>query len=245
VLWVAVVPPNYDRADSPMGLKEDLTTEVAEIFKDVWTQRDGTVVPSDDSIKLSNDAVNLDATVLYADMADSTALVDSQPQQFSAEIYKTYLRCAAKIITSEGGTITAYDGDRIMAIYTGGSKNTSAVRTGLKINRAKNHIIIPALRNQYPNQTYTPNHVVGIDTGKLFVARAGIRGANDLVWVGPAANYAAKLTALSHEYPTYITSAIYSAMHAEVKVTNGVNMWKSFTWNNKTIYGSTWYWGLV
>ena len=57
----------------------------------------------------SNDGVNLDATVLYADMADSTALVDKYTKTFAAEIYKTYLHCAAKIITSEGGTITAYD----------------------------------------------------------------------------------------------------------------------------------------
>jgi class 3 adenylate cyclase len=226
-----------------MGLKEDLQSDVAKIFKEVWTERDSAAVPTDESIKLSNDAVNLDATVLYADMADSTALVDGQTRKFAAEIYKTYLRCAAKIITSEGGTITAYDGDRIMAVYTGGSKSTSAVRTGLKINTARNQIIIPALRNQYRDKNYIPNHVVGIDTSKLFVARTGIRGANDLVWVGPAANYAAKLTTLSHEYPTYITEAIYSAMRDEVKLTKGVNMWKVFTWNNKTIYGSNWYWG--
>ena len=33
---------------------------------------------------------------------------------------------------------------------------------------------------------------LGIDTSKLFVARTGIRKSNDLVWVGRAANYAAK-----------------------------------------------------
>ena len=38
---------------------------------------------------------------------------------------------------------------------------------------------------------------VGIDTSELFVARTGIRRANDLVWVGRAANHAAKLSARS------------------------------------------------
>lgn len=132
------------------------------------------MVPDDENVKLTNDAINVDATVLYADMADSTNLVDGQPKTFAAEIYKTFLHCAAKIIRANGGTITAYDGDRIMAVYLGDSKNSNAVRSGLKIHSAVIHIIKPASKTQYPTQTYVPKHVVGIDTSKLFVARAGL-----------------------------------------------------------------------
>ena len=35
-------------------------------------------MPADDSLKLSNDAIKIAATVLYADMADSTSLVAGQ-----------------------------------------------------------------------------------------------------------------------------------------------------------------------
>ena len=48
----------------------------------------------------------------------------------------------------------------------------------------------------YPKTEYKIKQAVGVDTSKLFVARTGIRGSNDLVWVGRAANYAAKLSAL-------------------------------------------------
>jgi class 3 adenylate cyclase len=96
-----------------MALNDDLQNEVAAIFRAAWATRDGTVVPADDSLRLRNDAVELDATVLYADLADSTKLVDGHIPGFAAEIYKTFLHCAAKIIRQEGGTITAYDGDRI------------------------------------------------------------------------------------------------------------------------------------
>jgi hypothetical protein len=41
-----------------MALTEDLQKEVATIFKSVWKRRDGTVVPSDDSIKLVRCAVD-------------------------------------------------------------------------------------------------------------------------------------------------------------------------------------------
>jgi class 3 adenylate cyclase len=56
----------------------------------------------------------------------------AEKHRFAAEIYKTFLHCAAKIIRSEDGVITAYDGDRIMAVFIGNAKNTSAVRAALK-----------------------------------------------------------------------------------------------------------------
>ena len=173
-----------------MGLKSDLESEVETIFKTVWKERDGQVVPSDDSIKLGNDGDKLDATVLYADLSDSTKLVDDYNKPFAAEIYKTFLRCAAKIIRAEGGSITGYDGDRVMAVFIGNSKNSSAARSGLKINWAVKNIIETARKAQYPETKYVLKHVVGVDTSKVFVARAGIRGSNDLVWIGRAATSA-------------------------------------------------------
>lgn len=228
-----------------MSLKEELQDEIASIFRARWDDRDGTVVPTDESIALGNEGVNLEATVLYADLADSTKLVDSETSHFAAEIYKSYLHCAGKIIRSEGGTITAYDGDRIMAVYVGDTKNTPAVRTAMKINYAISQIIVPALKSVYKDSTYVPRGVIGVDTSKLLVAKTGLRGANDLVWVGRAANYAAKLSALPHAYATYITAEVYSGMNDAVKYSNGRSMWEAVVWNSfdsRTIYRSNWWW---
>lgn len=229
-----------------MGLKDDLDAEVKKIFRTQWSERDGTVVPTESSLTLGNDAIKLSATVLYADMADSTDLVDGYKPWFAAEIYKTFLHCAAKIIRDEGGAITAYDGDRIMAVYLGGSKNTSAVRTAMRIKWASEEIITPAKKAQYPTNEYILKQVVGIDTSNLFVTRTGVRGANDLVWVGRAANYAAKLTNLPASH-TYITKEIYDNMADNVKYVNGTNMWEAVKWNtfdSRIIYRSTYRWAV-
>ena len=170
-----------------------LEDEVKKIFRDAWTARDGQVVPSSEDLKLGNDAVKLDGTVLYADLDGSTDMVNSYKPEFAAEVYKAYLHCAAKIIREEDGAITAYDGDRIMAVFIGSSKNTNAARAALKINYTVNEIINPATRKQYPTTTFTLKQCVGVDTSKLLVARTGIRGANDLVWVGRAATHATTL----------------------------------------------------
>ncbi len=229
-----------------MSLGDDLKAQVKKIFSEQqWSTRDGQQVPESDDLTLSNDAVKLDGTVLYADLSGSTQLVDGYKAHFAAEIYKAYLHCAAKIITSEGGVITAYDGDRIMAVYIGNSKNTSAVRSGLKINYAVKNIVNPALKVQYPKSPYIVKQAVGIDTSKLFVARTGIRGSNDLVWVGRAANYAAKLTELSNDYPTRITADVYNKLPESVKTTDGKLMWEARSWtamNDFSIYWSSWRW---
>lgn len=228
-----------------MSLGDELITEVKKIFRERWTSRDGQVVPESEDLKLGNDAVKLDGTVLYADLSASTALVDGYKPHFAAEIYKAYLYCAAKIIRSEGGTITSYDGDRVMAVYIGESKNTSAARSGLKINWVVKNLVNPLMKEQYPKTTYVVKQTVGIDTSSLFVARTGIRGSNDLVWVGRSANYAAKLTALSPDYPTRITTEVYNMLHDSLKTTNGQSMWEAVTWNDMgkiAIYRSKWWW---
>jgi class 3 adenylate cyclase len=229
-----------------MSLKDELIEQVGKIFRDTWTERDGRVVPEAEDVAFANEAVKLDnATVLYADMSGSTNLVNSETWKLAAEIYKTFLYCAARIITSEGGTITAYDGDRIMAVYIGDVPNTSAARSALKINYCRLHIIPPLLKKQYPSKTYELKHVVGIDRSPLRAARTGARGANDLVWVGRAANYAAKLTTLPDSHPTWITDDVYGRLNNDLKVYQGRQIWEQRTWNsmnNMTIYRSSWYW---
>lgn len=226
-----------------MALKEDLDAEVRDIFSKQWEEQVTSSVPNPEDLKLGNHAKNLKtATVLYADLDGSTNMVDSRHWWFSAEVYKTYLRCAARIVAFEDGVVTAYDGDRLMAVFTGDMKNTRAVRAAMKIHHAVKTVINPQLIAQYSNANYEVKHVIGIDTSELRAARIGVRGYNDLVWVGRAANYAAKLTNLS-EMPLWITNSVYEVMHDNVKIhsTSNTNMWSKRLWtpmNKMEIYCS-------
>ena len=248
-LGLGTVPTRETESRSgltPLGsLSDDLKEVVRKIFQEQWTQRVGNVVPDVNDLALGNDASVLDATVLYADMADSTKLVDSHLPHFAAEVYKTYLACAARIIKNENGVITAYDGDRIMGVFIGVNKNTRAVRTALRINGAVWDIINPALKAQYPDVDYRLKHVIGVDTSKLFVSRIGVRNDNDLVWVGRAANYAAKLSGIDSQHTTYVTHSVYDAMHESMRYGGATKalMWQELQWTqmgNMRIYGSTW-----
>lgn len=228
-----------------MALKDDLTDFCHDVFHGKWETTEGRKVPDEgSSLTLKNTAITIDGTVLYADLDGSTAMVDGYKDWFAAEIYKTFLYCCARIITAQDGVITAYDGDRVMAVFIGDSKNTNAVKAALKIKWAVDEIIMPSKKARYPDNKFLLKHVTGVDTCSLFVAKTGARGANDLVWVGRAANYAAKLTSLPSTY-TYITASVYNKLSSEAKTTNEKSMWEAVKWNtfnDETIYRSSWRW---
>lgn len=231
-----------------MGLKADLEADIKKIYSEQWSRRDGRKVPEDIDLKSGNDCVDIEVAILYADLDESTKLVDNYKDWFAAKNYKTFLQCATKIVRSEGGYIRSFDGDRVMGVFFGDAKNTSAVRCGLKINWAVKNIIQPRLKSKYENTSYVMRHVVGIDASKVMVAKAGIRNSNDLVWIGKAANHAAKLSALSSDTPTWITDKIYDNMNKITKTSSdGKNMWQQRTWKaqkNRRIYCSTYWWSL-
>ncbi len=233
-----------------MPLLDDMKAAVSDIARSAWTTRQGRIVPEPEDLRLGNDAVEFDrATVLYADLQGSTSMVDSENWQFSAEVYKAFLYCAATIIRNEGGKITSYDGDRVMGIWVGDRQTTPAAIAGLKINYAVQKIVNPALRAQYPGWTGEVKQVVGIDTSTIRAARTGVRGGNDIVWVGRAANYAAKLTDLNLQERTWVTDEAFKRLTDEAKFGGSPRqlMWKSYRWSqqgDRRIHGSTWRWAV-
>lgn len=225
----------------------DIQRGIDQILSTNWQRRDGNVVPETESVGLGNDAVVLDGTVLYADLADSTSLVAGYQDWFAAEVYKMYLLCASELIRNNGGSITAFDGDRVMGVFVGPQKNSSAAKCALQINHVVTQEINPRLRNKYSDTSFELKHAVGIDTSSLFAARTGVRGANDLVWVGRAANYAAKLCSLREgDYSTFVTTEVHKKLTQEAKFSGSPpqSMWTKFMWNEFgiTAYKSSWRW---
>jgi uridylate cyclase len=234
-----------------MAFTDDLNAEVVKILKEPWTVREGNAVPETTQVELGNNAVKITGAVLYADLADSTGMVMGLEPNLVAAIYKCYLNCACRIISAQEGAITAFDGDRVMAVFLGDTRSTRAVRSALAINHSVTNIINPKLREQHPSlpADFKVKQAVGIDVSDLFVARAGIRGtnSNDLVWVGRAAHYAAKMCALRQaDYATWITTEVYQQMQEPVKTTNGTSMWEQVPWaeRNLQVYRSRYHWGL-
>lgn len=237
-----------------MSLLEDLKTQTNEILAEQWIKRDGVTVPEPENLKLTNDTVLLDATFLYADLADSTELVILN-KSIAAEVMKAYLRGTTRIIRNLGGEIRSFDGDRVMGVFIGDLKNTKAAEAALKINYFFKNILAPAFEKFYSNffsnnPGFKLSQTSGIDTGKVMVVRGGIRNNNDLVWVGRPANIAAKLSAIREDsYYTYITKNVFMELANSSKYgASGGLMWEERTWEKgkeygvPTVYRSSWWW---
>lgn len=229
-----------------MSLVDELHEYAKKTHQGAWDRREGQTVPSTQNISLGNDAVDLDAVVLYADLKDSTGLVNGYKDWFASEVYKNYLYTVSRLIHAHDGTVTDFDGDRVMGVFIGDFKNSNAAKVALKINWAVTNILQPAIDSRYPTNTYRLEQKVGVAASKTMVSRTGIRGSNDLIWVGNAANIAAKLAAIHSEYSTYITADVYNKLSEKVKYGGDPkrDMWTDLGNNDGygKIYGSTFWW---
>ena len=212
-----------------MSLRQDLNSEIRKILQEPWAVERSRRTPKSESLGLGNDGKTIDAAVLYADLDESTRMVEMRGPEFAGRMYKTYLVCAARLIQSEQGIVTAYDGDRIMAVYTGRRTVERAVKSAFKLYYVVQGLINPAVQELTSATTFAMRQSVGIDVSELLVAKTGIRTANDLVWVGRAANYAAKLS--SRRAPaTHVTSDVYEQLPDGLKVgSDGQRLWVAET----------------
>ena len=215
-----------------------------------WNIRDGRVVPTTEDVALANGGVRLDAVYLYADMADSTGLAREFTRETAAKVIRCYLDATCRVIKANSGEIRSFDGDRVMAIFIGDSKNSGAADCALKIHHAVEKIVRPVVEARLPslvNKGYRLSHCVGIASGEALVVRGGVRGTNDLVSIGRAPNVAAKLSEIrSTSYRSYTTEEVFNKMNENAKYTGQPRqiMWLSESrqigGRTETVYKSSW-----
>jgi len=235
-----------------LALRVDLESQVKDILNVSWNERDGAVVPSTNDVNLSDGAVRLDAAYVYADLADSTTLARNFDRRTAARVVRAYLRVMSRLIESLGGEIRSFDGDRVMGIFVGKTKRTSAAKCCLKMNWAFLNIVRPAVDDKFSSLKeggYTLEHCAGADTGDVLLVRGGVRGSNDLVSIGEAPSIAARLSEMREApFRSMITRAVFDSMLDEAKFTDGKPMWESRSLTIKakdyTVYRSNWHWSI-
>lgn len=132
------------------GLADDTKSGIDGVLKEAWSITAGTVVPETDDIALKNGGRRIDATYLYADLAGSSKLAQTVNDEIVAKVIRSYLNAAARILKHHGGAIRSYDGDRVMAIFIGSSKNSSAAIAAFHLNWAVQKVIRDKLDTKGP-----------------------------------------------------------------------------------------------
>jgi class 3 adenylate cyclase len=224
-----------------------LKERVDTLFGTTFEERDGRVVPSTEDVALRNGAVKIEATFLYADLAGSAKLAKTCPWSTTAKIIRAFLDCSTRLIIKHGGSIRSFDGDRVMGVFMGDGKNSSAATCGREIHWSVRKIIQPSATAQFSsvrNAGLEIRACSGVDVGEVRAVRSGIRDNNDLIWIGKAASFSAKLSdERDTGYGTYISSRVHAALNAAAKLgANGESMWTAasfaFAGESETVYKS-------
>ncbi|MGY3590139.1 adenylate cyclase [Bradyrhizobium sp. USDA 4341] len=227
---------------------ENLTKETKELLNTTWDVRDGTVIPESDTVALADGAVRIDATFLYADLAASSKLAEVCPWETTAKIIRAYLHIAIRLIRAYQGEIRSFDGDRVMGVFMGDTKNTNAVRCAREIFWMTENVLDPEATSKFTsikNNNIRIRQCVGIDTGTSVAVRAGIRNNNDLVWIGRPPSLAAKLSDV-REYPycVVISDASFKKLGDADKKDGDKDIWEKrsikFGGNDVTIHRTNW-----
>lgn len=237
-----------------MALADEIRRDVSSVISTGWKVRKGRMVPSTESIVLAGGAVELEATFMYADLANSSRLARDLDRRVAAKILKSFLATTTRLIRARDGTVVSFDGDRVLGVFVGNLRNSNAAKCALQIRWTVKDLIRARFESAYKsvrNLGYPIAHGVGMDTGTVLMVRAGARGDNDLISIGRAPSLAAKLSELREgNYQSFMTASVYDRLADGSKYGGKPkrNMWERRSWKflgqTVTVYRSNWWWKL-
>ena len=153
-----------------MPLLDDLKNKIDTYFTEKYEVEETTIVPSTDYSKLTfgNKGLKSELTFLFVDIRKSSQLHDTYGHIDAAKIYQSFHDINVRIINSRDGQVRAFDGDRIMGVFSGSYKNNNAVEAALNIRWAISNILNVKFKPEY-----AINVGIGIDTGMTLITKVG------------------------------------------------------------------------
>ncbi|MBF4622367.1 adenylate/guanylate cyclase domain-containing protein [Clavibacter sp. VKM Ac-2542] len=236
-----------------MGIDSEIQAALGSLSGDLWNVKQPTDVPKTEDIVLRDGAAIVNATYLYADLANSSTLAQKLDAETAARVIRMYLNMSVRVLRHKGGHIRSFDGDRVMAVFMGDSKNTNAFRAAMAINYYVAKVIPEYLRLSLPavgKAGWGLKHGIGIDSGQSFMVRGGVRDNNDLISIGSAPNVAAKLADIRDLEPIHISNRALNKVKESVRRhADGRNRYQLcgthvIGGESLSVSSSGWYWSL-
>ena len=236
-----------------MSVNSNLEPEIQGIFEGDYTIMEAVDIPTIDDVGLGNVGKELEMAMFFIDIHESTKMVDGFRRQTAAKMYKAFLKGVVRIVDAKGGQVLSFNGDGVLAGFSGKRKINNAVEAALGLSWFIEQTLRPKMQEYFDRNTELNDMVLdyglGIEVGDVLIVRAGIRGEdnNDLVWVSNATNLSVKLAELGiWPHNLLISADVYGKLldHNKVSATHGyAPLWEERTWNGldgRTVYVSAW-----
>lgn len=237
--------------------KAELTTMVAGYMAGTYDTVATQTVPLAEDVPLGNKAKLLTATALFIDIRQSSDITNSFRRQTAAKMLKSYFDGAIRIIRHNGGDVRSFNGDGMLALFVGDSQRNNAAKAAMQVKWFVQFVLWPKFNGYFEGNEDARGKRLdfsvgcGMDHGDIYAVKVGIRGTNDVAWVGRCTNTAAKLANVLHSPDNIaVTRAVYTALNKDRTSTDGTHMWSGETFQDfggvTRAYRTTpWWWALA
>jgi len=142
----------------------------------------------------TSDNVSLDMHVMFSDLRDFTLMSESMGPEAAFALLNEFLGIMEPQIASAGGFINQYQGDAIMALFSG--EADGAARGAIRMWDA-----LGTLNDERAGRGEAPLRIgIGINSGRLLLGAIGSDKRLDSNVVGDAANLASRVESMTKVY---------------------------------------------
>ncbi len=154
-----------------------------------------------------------EATVLFCDIADFTALCEALPAETVVGVLNAYFDAAGAVVTRHMGTITQIQGDALLAVFNLPVSDPDYVTNALAAAQALADLVAT---ERFSGETIRVR--IGVATGEVVAGGIGGRARLSYTVHGDAVNLAARLESLNKTYGSTVLVCERTATLANRKI---------------------------
>jgi adenylate cyclase len=142
--------------------------------------------------------VQVEGTILFSDVRGFTMFSETQPAAQVLEVLNRYLSAMTDSILAHGGTLTAYIGDGIMAVFGAPIPQADHADRALATARAMLEVELPRFNEWVREQGFDPFEIgIGLNSGKVMAGNVGSERRLEYTAIGDAVNTASRLEGMT------------------------------------------------
>lgn len=174
-------------------------------------------IPNEQEISKKKKAKNLQCSIMFVDMRNSTKMQDANGRKNMLKIYKMFAKLVTRAVEENDGKVMQIVGDGLLCLFINKSNHSG-------------QLAIDAVRsiNTYIKESYNPivepdwkiKCSMGVCSGHILITRIGTRGKNkccQLAFPSSVTNYASKCCENAGENEVVLDESTYEQIDADNK----------------------------
>lgn len=167
----------------------------------------------EDPDRASLGGVEVEVTVLFADLGGYTAFAERAAPTEVVEMLNDVFGAAVPVVLAEGGAVVQFMGDAMMAIF-----NAPRPQPDHALRAARAALGLQAVVRRLPLAGVHPRFRVGLNSGPAIVGNIGAAEIRNFLAIGDTTNLAARLQTYAPEGSVVMGASTYDLIRAEAIV---------------------------